>query len=62
MGRLRLENKHLKSEAFYSQKITIVSSTTMRKILLEYIHYYNCVQIQEKLNHLFPKEFREQMV
>ncbi|HHB1919773.1 TPA: IS3 family transposase, partial [Bacillus cereus] len=26
------------------------------------IHYYNCVRIQEKLNHLFPKEFREQMV
>ncbi|MGH0877091.1 IS3 family transposase, partial [Bacillus cereus] len=25
---------------------------------LEYIHYYNCVRIQEKLNHLSPKEFR----
>ncbi|WP_460223547.1 IS3 family transposase, partial [Bacillus cereus] len=21
----------------------------------EYIHYYNCVRIQEKLNHLSPK-------
>ncbi|MBO1628136.1 IS3 family transposase, partial [Bacillus arachidis] len=34
---------------------------TVRKIVLEYIHYYNCVRIQEKLNHL-SKEFREQMV
>ncbi|MFA2721851.1 MULTISPECIES: IS3 family transposase, partial [Bacillus cereus group] len=25
-------------------------------------HYYNCVRIQEKLNHLSPKEFREQVV
>ncbi|WP_423747647.1 hypothetical protein [Bacillus cereus] len=24
----------------------MVSNTTMRKILLEYIHYYNCLQIQ----------------
>ncbi|CDN33594.1 unnamed protein product [Bacillus thuringiensis DB27] len=38
---------HLKSEAFYSQKITKVSNTTVRKIVLEYIHYYNCVRIQE---------------
>ncbi|EJV44004.1 putative transposase [Bacillus toyonensis] len=53
---------HLKSEAFYSQKITKVSNTTVRKIVLEYIHYYNCVRIQGKLNHLSPKEFREQMV
>ncbi len=53
---------HLKSEAFYSQKITKVSNTTVRMIVLEYIHYYNCVRIQEKLNHLSPKEFREQMV
>ncbi|WP_375379744.1 IS3 family transposase [Bacillus cereus] len=30
--------------------------------MLEYIYYYNCVRIQEKLNHLFPKEFREQVV
>ncbi|WP_242266494.1 IS3 family transposase [Bacillus cereus group sp. BfR-BA-01327] len=49
---------HLKSEAFYSQEITKVSNTTVRKIVLEYIHYYNCVRIQEKLNHLSPKEFR----
>ncbi|MBY0134319.1 DDE-type integrase/transposase/recombinase, partial [Bacillus cereus] len=34
---------HLKSEAFYFQKITKVSNTTVRKIVLEYIHYYNCV-------------------
>lgn len=40
---------HLKSEAFYSQEITKVSNTTVRKIVLEYIHYYNCVRIQEKL-------------
>ncbi len=53
---------HLKSEAFYSQEITKVSNTTVRKIVLEYIHYYNCVRIQEKLNHLSPKEFREQVV
>ena len=53
---------HLKSEAFYSQEITKVSNTTVRKIVLEYIHYYNFVRIQEKLNHLFPKKFREQVV
>ncbi|PER16169.1 IS3 family transposase, partial [Bacillus cereus] len=53
---------HLKSKAFYSQKITKVSNTTVRKIVLEYIHYYNCVRIQEKSNHLSPKEFREQVV
>ncbi|MDF0735647.1 IS3 family transposase, partial [Bacillus pacificus] len=49
-------------EAFYSQKITKVSNATVRKIVLEYIHYYNCVRIQEKLNHLSPKKFREQVV
>ncbi|WP_404977454.1 IS3 family transposase [Bacillus wiedmannii] len=27
----------------------------MPKIVLEYIHYYNCVRIQEKLNHLSLK-------
>ena len=32
-----------------------VSNTTVRKIVLEYIHYYNCVRIQEKLNHLSLK-------
>ncbi len=53
---------HLKSETFHSQEITKVSNITMRKIVLEYIHYYNRVRIQEKLNHLFPKEFREQVV
>lgn len=44
---------HLKSEAFYSQEITKVSNTTVRKIVL---------RIQEKLNHLSPKEFRGQVV
>ncbi|EEM68422.1 Transposase [Bacillus thuringiensis serovar andalousiensis BGSC 4AW1] len=49
---------HLKSEAVYLQKITKVSNTIVRKIVLEYIHYYTCVRIQEQLNHLSPKEFR----
>ncbi len=53
---------HLKSEAFYLQEITKVFHSTVRKIVLEYIHYYNCVRIQEKLNHLSPKEIREQVV
>jgi putative transposase len=52
---------HLKSEAFYSQKITKVSNTTVREIVLEYIHYYNCVRIQGKLNYLSPVEYREQV-
>ena len=39
----------LKCEAFYSQQITKVSNTTVREIVLEYIHYYNCVRIQEKV-------------
>jgi transposase InsO family protein len=50
---------HLKSEAFYSQKIIKLSNTTVRKVVLEYIHYYHCMRIQEKLNHLSPKEYRE---
>lgn len=47
---------------FYSQKIARVFNTAVRKVVLKYIHYYNCVRIQEKSNHLSPKEFREQMV
>ncbi|WP_144661027.1 IS3 family transposase [Bacillus tropicus] len=39
---------YLKSENFYSQKRNKVSNITVRKILLEYIHYYHCVRIQEK--------------
>ncbi len=54
--------RHLKSEAFYSQNLTKVSNTTVRKTVLEYIHYYNCVRIQEKLNYLSPKEYKEQVV
>lgn len=53
---------HLKSEAFYSQNLTKVSNTTVRKTVLEYIHYYNCVRIQEKLNYLPPKEYKGQVV
>ncbi|HFK1792111.1 TPA: IS3 family transposase [Bacillus pacificus] len=30
--------------------------------VIEYIHYYNYVRIQEKLNYLYPKAFREQVV
>jgi transposase InsO family protein len=51
----------LKCEAFYSQQITKVSNTTVREIVLEYIHYYNCVRIQEKLNYLSPVEYGEQV-
>lgn len=39
---------HLKSEAFYSQGLIKISKKIVRKIVLEYIHYYNCVRIQEK--------------
>jgi len=39
---------HLKSEAFYPQKIKKVLNTT--------------VQIQENSNHLSPKEYRKQVV
>ncbi|WP_155924356.1 IS3 family transposase, partial [Bacillus sp. UNC437CL72CviS29] len=49
-------------EAFYSQNLTKVSNTTVRKTVLEYIHYYNCVRIQEKLNYLPPKEYKGQVV
>ncbi|MGA4466954.1 IS3 family transposase [Bacillus bombysepticus] len=31
----------------------------MRKIVLEYIYYYNCVRIQEKPKHLSSKKSRE---
>ena len=50
-----------KSEAFYSQKITKVSNTTVRKIVLEYIHYYNVCEFK-KIKPPIPKEFREQVV
>ena len=52
---------HLKAD-FLLTKIARVFNTAVRKVVLEYIHYYNCVRIQEKSNHLSPKEFREQMV
>ncbi|MBY0596355.1 IS3 family transposase [Bacillus bingmayongensis] len=54
--------KHLKSKAFYSPKITRVSNIVVRKSVLAYIHYYNCMLIQENLNYLSPKKFREQVV
>jgi transposase InsO family protein len=52
---------HLKSEAFYSQRVTKVSNTTVREIVLEYIHYYNHERIQGNLNNLSPIEYKEQV-
>ena len=37
---------HLKAD-FLLTKIARVFNTAVRKVVLEYIHYYNCVRIQE---------------
>jgi putative transposase len=52
---------YLKSEAFYSENLTNIPNKIVQKIVLEYIHYYNDMRIQEKLNYLSPKEFREKV-
>ncbi|RHW05582.1 hypothetical protein B7P27_27830 [Bacillus cereus] len=46
----------------YSEKLTKVPNTNVRKIVLKYTHYYNCVRIQEKLNYLSQKEYKKQVV
>lgn len=52
---------HFKCEAFYSQEIKTISNTTVREIVLEYMHYYNHVRIQGKLNNLSPVEYGKQV-
>ncbi|PGZ56202.1 hypothetical protein COE56_00895 [Bacillus anthracis] len=51
-----------KKRNFLFAKVNKISSTTLRKILLEYIHYYSCVRIQEKTPHLSSWKYRKEMV
>lgn len=49
---------HLKVEAFYSQDF-LATNSEIRKIIEEYIYYYNHIRIQKKLNYLSPIQYRE---
>lgn len=48
----------LKSECFHGQRFSSINE--LRKILVEYIHYYNHDRIKVKLNGLSPVEYRAQ--
>ncbi|OLP62924.1 hypothetical protein BACPU_36240 [Bacillus pumilus] len=49
----------LKSEGFYLHHLTNTTTAIVEKTVREYIHYYNNIRIQLKLNNQSPKEFRQ---
>ncbi|MED3102780.1 IS3 family transposase, partial [Bacillus thuringiensis] len=53
---------HLKSEAFYSQKIKQSNNASIIQTVDEYIHYYNNERIQRKLANMSPIAYRKHVV
>ncbi len=49
----------LKSETFYLDHLTCTTTAIVVKTVKDYIHYYNNVRIQTKLNNQSPIEFRQ---
>ena len=49
----------LKSETFYLDGIHSTTNACVIRIVEEYIHYYNNIRIQAKLNNQSPVEYRQ---
>jgi len=49
----------LKSETFYLEKLTCTTTAIVAQTVQEYIHYYNAIRIQAKLNNQSPIEYRQ---
>ena len=49
----------LKSETFYLDNLTRTTTAIVVQTVQEYIHYYNSIRIQAKLNNQSPIEFRQ---
>jgi len=48
----------LKSETFYLEGLTCTTTAIVEQTVREYIHYYNSIRIQTKLNNQSPVDFR----
>ncbi len=48
----------LKSETFYLEELTRTTTAIVEQTVREYIHYYNSIRIQTKLNNQSPIDFR----
>ncbi|MGD6985920.1 IS3 family transposase [Bacillus thuringiensis] len=51
----------LTSELFYSQEKQLHSTSTLKKLIHDYIEYYDRERIQEKLNYLSSIEYKKQV-
>ncbi|WP_270353810.1 IS3 family transposase, partial [Bacillus velezensis] len=49
----------LKSETFYLNSIDRTTTTIVERTAIEYIHYYNNIRIQTKLNSQSPIQYRQ---
>lgn len=49
----------LKSETFYLENLTCTTTAIVVQTVQEYIHYYNSIRIQAKLNNQSPIEYRQ---
>ncbi|MDM5299021.1 IS3 family transposase [Bacillus pumilus] len=49
----------LKSETFYLNSIDRTTTTIVERTVIEYIHYYNNIRIQTKLNNQSPINYRQ---
>lgn len=52
----------LKSETFYLNEIYRTTNACVTQIIEEYIHYYNHIRIQTKLNSQSPVQYRQKAV
>lgn len=52
----------LKSETFYLNEIYRTTNARVTQIIEEYIHYYNHIRIQTKLNSQSPVQYRQKAV
>ena len=52
----------LKSETFYLNEIYRTTNACVTQIIEEYIHYYNHIRIQTKLNSQSPVQYRQKAI
>ena len=48
----------LKSETFYLEGLTCTTTAIVEQTVRDYIHYYNSIRIQTKLNNQSPMDYR----
>ncbi|MEC0500701.1 IS3 family transposase, partial [Bacillus subtilis] len=49
----------LQSESFYLQRMYRTTTAIVERTVIEYIHYYNNIRIQTKLNNQSPINYRQ---